>query len=64
MTLTQVDTKLIELELLDKVDNTEEENARVIEKDLSNLQVLRFAYYKSAIVFEIFVLHARRNTLN
>lgn len=39
VTLTQVDTKLIELELLDKTDNTDEGNARVMEKDLGNLQV-------------------------
>lgn len=39
VTLTQVDTKLIQLELLDKADNVEEGNARVMEKDLGNLQV-------------------------
>lgn len=39
VTLTQVDTKLIQLELLDKVDNTNEGSARVMEKDLGSLQV-------------------------
>lgn len=39
VTLTQVDTKLIELELLDKTDNSDEGSARVMEKDLGNLQV-------------------------
>lgn len=39
VTLTQVDTKLIQLELLDKADNVDEGNARVMEKDLGNLQV-------------------------
>lgn len=39
VTLTQVDTKLIELELLDKSDNADEGSARVMEKDLGNLQV-------------------------
>lgn len=39
ITLTQVDTKLTQLELLDKTDNTGEENARGMEKDLGNLQV-------------------------
>jgi hypothetical protein len=39
VTLTQVDTKLIQLELLDKSDNGEEGNARVMEKNLGNLQV-------------------------
>lgn len=39
VTLTQVDTKLIQLELLDKVDNGNDECARLMEKDLGNLQV-------------------------
>lgn len=39
VTLTQVDTKLIQLELLDKSDNIDDGNARVTEKDLGNLQV-------------------------
>lgn len=40
VTLTQVDTKLIQLELLEKGDNADEGSARVMEKDLGNLQVL------------------------
>lgn len=39
VTLTQVDTKLIQLELLDKVDNGNDGSARLMEKDLGNLQV-------------------------
>lgn len=39
VTLTQVDTKLIQLELLDKVDNTDDGSARLMENDLGNLQV-------------------------
>jgi len=39
VTLTQVNTKLIQLELLEKGDNTDEGSARVMEKDLGNLQV-------------------------
>lgn len=56
VTLTQVDTKLIQLELLDKVDNIDEESARVMEKDLGNLQVLRFTYYENVIMFKVFFL--------
>lgn len=39
VTLTQIDTKLIELELLEKIDNTDEKSAHFMEKDLGNLQV-------------------------
>lgn len=39
VTLTQVDTKLIQLELLEKGDRADEGSARVMEKDLGNLQV-------------------------
>lgn len=39
VTLTQVDTKLIQLELLDKTDNIDQGNTNVMEKDLGNLQV-------------------------
>lgn len=39
VTLTQVDTKLIQLELLDKVDNTDDGSARLMENELGNLQV-------------------------
>jgi len=39
VTLTQVDTKLIQLELLEKSDNADEGSARIMEKDLGNLQV-------------------------
>lgn len=39
VTLTQVDTKLIQLELLEKGDNSDEGSAHVMEKDLGNLQV-------------------------
>lgn len=44
VTLTQVDTKLIQLELLDKADNTDDGNARIMEKDLGNLQVQIYIY--------------------
>jgi len=44
VTLTQVDTKLIQLELLDKSDNDNEGNARVMEKNLGNLQVIIYLY--------------------
>ncbi|XP_026810785.1 uncharacterized protein LOC113552228 [Rhopalosiphum maidis] len=46
VTLTQVDTKLIQLELLDKSDNGEEGNARVMEKNLGNLQILEMELKK------------------
>jgi len=46
VTLTQVDTKLIQLELLDKSDNTDDENARVTEKYLGNLQILEMELKK------------------
>jgi len=44
VTLTQVDTKLIQLELLDKSDNDDEGNVRVMEKNLGNLQVTIYVY--------------------
>lgn len=39
VTLTQIDTKLTQLELLDITDNIDEENVREMGKDLGNLQV-------------------------
>lgn len=39
VTLTQVDTKLTQLELLDKVDNIDEVNTCEMGKDLGNLHV-------------------------
>lgn len=39
VTLTQVDTKLIQLELLEKADSDDKGNTRLMEKDLGNLQV-------------------------
>lgn len=51
VTLTQIDTKLIQLEMLDKVDNADEESADMMEKDLGNLQVLTITYCKNVIIF-------------
>lgn len=39
VTLTQVDTKLTQLELLDTTDNIDDGNVREIGKDLGDLQV-------------------------
>uniref|UniRef100_A0A2H8TRL4 Nesprin-1 n=1 Tax=Melanaphis sacchari TaxID=742174 RepID=A0A2H8TRL4_9HEMI len=46
VTLTQVDTKLIQLELLDKSDNDDEGNIHVMEKNLGNLQILEMELKK------------------
>jgi hypothetical protein len=56
VTLTQVDTKLIQLELLDKSDNTDDENARVTEKYLGNLQV-HIHFYNIINIINIVNIH-------